>query len=162
MKRLPVVLSFATVFGCGVVCGTFLQRELPVAQAAQQEIGVEEISSDTLTAYQKFRKACGDLEDSLVAESLNVRATEDTNFFALSVGGVDAIRDLEEGRGVDPETFASLYADRASPEITQHLDTDDLGRIRYKGTVVRMYSKERLRDVFQRRDQIAIRAARGN
>jgi hypothetical protein len=161
MKRLPVVLSFAVVFGCGFLCGTFRAVDPTTAQA-QEELGVEEISNDTLIAYLKFRKGCIDLGDSLAAEDLNIPATEDINFFALSVGGIDAVRDLEEGRGVDPETFAAIYADRASPEVTQHFDVDDLGRVRYKGTVVRMYSKARLREIFQRRDQITIRAARNN
>jgi hypothetical protein len=161
MKSLSVVLTFAAIFGCGYLCGSF-QGLQPESAAAQEQIGVEEISNDTLIAYLKFRKACSDLGDSLTAESLNVPATEDVNYFALSVGGLDAIRDLEEGRGVDPETFAAIYADRANPSITQHLDTDDLGRVRYKGTVVRMYSRERLREIFQRRDQIVIRASRND
>jgi len=161
MRRLTAVVSLAVVFAAGYIFGHLGAVE-PRTAAAQEQLGVEEISNDTLISYVKFRKGCRDLLDSLNAESLNVSATEDINYFALSVGGVDAVRDLEEGRGVDPETFASIYADRASPEVTQHLDTDDLGRVRYKGTVVRMYSRERLREVFQRRDQITIRSSRNN
>lgn len=78
----------------------------------------------------------------------------------LSVAGIDAVRDLEEGRGVDPETFAAIYADRATPEVTQNIDTDADGRKRYKGTVIRLYSKERLKEIFQRRDAVEIRGKR--
>lgn len=162
MKRLPRILLFAVVFGCGLLSGLLMRDTTPRAQAARQQVGVDEVSADTLVSYQKFRKASTDLSDSLNAESLNVKATEDLNYFAMSVGGIDAVKDLEEGRGVDPETFAAIYADRASPEVTQHIDTDELGRMRYKGTVIRIYSRQRLREVFQRRDQIGIRASRND
>lgn len=160
MIRVGKFLAGAAVFGCGYVCGTFDAVDATGLQAVQEQKPVESISNDTLMAYQKFRKGSNDLSDSLTGESLNVSAVEGLNFFALSVGGIDAVRDLEEGRGVDPETFAAIYADRATPEVTQHIDTDAEGRKRYKGTIVRMYSKERLKEVFQRRDQVEIRGRR--
>ncbi len=160
MLRNCKMLAGAMVFGFGYLCGTWNAGMPQNLSAVQQQKPVEEISSDTLTAYQKFRKGSNDLSDSLAGESLQVSAVEGLNFFALSVGGIDAVRDLEEGRGVDPETLAAIYADRASPEISQHVDTDPQGRRRYKGTVIRMYSKERLKEVFQRRDQMEIRGAR--
>ena len=113
-----------------------------------------------MLAYQRFIKGSNELSDSLASESLNTLAVEGRNFFALSVGGVDALRDLEEGRGVDPETFAAIYADRATPDVTQHIDTDPEGRKRYKKNVIRMYSKERLREVFRLRDEMEIRSRR--
>ena len=82
------------------------------------------------------------------------------------------MRDLEEGRGVDPETFAALYAfedqelgatgkterifKRFGVDVSQHLDSDDHGRIRYKGKVVQMYSTDRLNQLFKRRDELQI------
>ena len=111
-------------------------------------------------AYVKFFRAADKLEQSLIAESLMTAVVQGTNFFAISVGGVDAVLDLEEGQGVDPETFATIYAGRASGKILPFLDQDSAGRWRYKGTIIRMYSRERLREVFQRRDQMEIRARR--
>ena len=90
----------------------------------------------------------------------------------MSVGGIDVVRDLEEGRGVDPETFAALYAfeDQELPgtgrkervfkrfgvDVSQYLDTDENGRIRYKKKVVQLYSTERLNQLFNRRDELQI------
>lgn len=160
MLKSGKLIAGLAVFGVGYVFGNFQGAETVRLQAVQEQSGVENISNETLQAYQKFRKGCYDLSDSLKGESLNVSAVEGVNFFALSVGGVDAVRDLEEGRGVDPETFAAIYADRANPEVTKNITTDSDGRKRYKDTIVRMYSKERLKEVFQRRDQIEIRGKR--
>ncbi len=162
MKRFGKLLAGSAVFAFGYTCGIFQAGSPADLQAVAQPDRkiVEAVSNETLEAYVKFRKGGSDLADSLRAESLNTVAVEGINFFALSVGGVDAVRDLEEGRGVDPETFAAIYADRASTEVTQHVDTDAEGRKRYKGAIVRMYSKERLREIFQRRDQIEIRSKR--
>ena len=67
----------------------------------------------------------------LSAEQRHRSATEGENYFALSVGGIDSVQQLEEGRGVDPETYAAIYAERALPDVAEHLETDDNGRIRY-------------------------------
>src|SRR5580704_19317802 len=73
------------------------------------------------------------------------------NAFATSVGGVDAMADLESGQGVDPETFAGLYAGQALPEVAEHLAHDAQGRVTYKSRVVRLYSPTRLRQLFAAR-----------
>ena len=78
------------------------------------------------------------------------------------MGGVNAEQDLEEGRGVDPETFAALYADMATPKIAEHLDYDEQGRLRYKKNVIRIYSKERLRTLFNQKDQLDVRSETAN
>lgn len=160
MKRLNVLAATTLIFGAGYVCGQMQVGEPELARAVVQEEGVDSISNETLTNYQKFRKAATDLQASLQGENLNVGATEDPNFFALSVGGIDAVRDLEEGRGVDPETFAAIYADRVTTEVRAALDTDADGRIRYKGTVIRLYSKDKLNEIFNRRKQVDLRASR--
>lgn len=154
------LIAGLAVFAVGYVFGSFHGSPSSPLKAVQEATAVENISNETLQAYQKFRKGSYDLADSLKGESLNVTAVEGVNFFALSVGGVDAVRDLEEGRGVDPETFAAIYADRASPEVTRDITTDSEGRKRYKDTIIRMYSRERLKEIFQRRDQIEIRGKR--
>lgn len=160
MSQFGRIVAGLTLFASGYTLGLFRAAEPQRVIADQQETGAEKVTDDTLLAYQRFIKGSNELSDSLASESLNTLAVEGRNFFALSVGGVDALRDLEEGRGVDPETFAAIYADRATPDVTQHIDTDAEGRKRYKKTVIRMYSKERLRDVFRRRDQMDIRSRR--
>ena len=71
------------------------------------------------------------------------------------MGGLDATKDLEDGRGVDPETFASLYAGRASDAIEPHIAVDDQGRLTYKGKLIRMYSRDRLNSAFTVREKIS-------
>lgn len=81
-------------------------------------------------------------------------AIEDPNAFAVLAGGVDAIADLESGRGVDPVTFAGLYADRAVEEVKNELSHDAEGRLLYKNKLVRMYSIGRLKRMYALRAQV--------
>ncbi|MFP6701097.1 MAG: hypothetical protein VB861_05085, partial [Planctomycetaceae bacterium] len=78
-------------------------------------------------------------------------ATRGLNLFAVSVGGLDVKGDLEKGRGVDPETFAALYAGLETKEIEDHIDRDSQGRVTYKGKVVQMYPVRRLTQLFNER-----------
>ena len=57
--------------------------------------------------------------------------------------------------GVDPETFAALYAGLASPEVRQSLARDAQGRLTYKNKVIRMYPIARLKQAFLERDRLA-------
>lgn len=113
---------------------------------------------EVLTAYRNVTKSMRELNSLLSAGGQNTTVSSGLNFFAVSVGGVNAEQDLEEGRGVDPETFAALYADLASPKIAEHLDYDELGRLRYKKNVIRLYSRDRLRALFHERDRLDVRA----
>lgn len=170
MRRTPVIVIGLTLFAAGFVCG-HLDFALPSTVRATQEDPVK-FSNDALAAYAKTRKAVSDLNDTFIAAGLSTTATSDINYFSVSVGGIDVQRDLEEGRGVDPETFAALYAfedqelgatgkkervfKRFGVDVSQHLDSDEHGRIRYKKKVVQMYSTERLNLLFERRDQLQI------
>ena len=78
-------------------------------------------------------------------------ATKGLNAFAVSCGGVNALDDLEAGNGVDPETFAGLYAGLAKPDVAAQLGRDDQGRITYKNKIVRMYPVSRLKKLFATR-----------
>jgi hypothetical protein len=68
---------------------------------------------------------------------------------------LNASRDAAEaamaGRGVDPETFAGLYAGLAVDEVASELAHDDEGRLTYKGKLVRMYPISRLKRLFAQR-----------
>lgn len=154
MRSIGKLFASAALFGTGYLMGTWDSASPKPLTAVQQSTGAEDVTNDTLLSYQRFIKGSNELSDSLAAESLNTVAIEGSNFFALSVGGVDALRDLEEGRGVDPETFAAIYAGRASQQVTEHITTDDSGRKLYKGSIIRLYSRERLEEIFQRRDQM--------
>ena len=170
MRRTAALFSGVALFAAGFVCGQ-LDSGLPTLLTAQQDEAAQ-LTPDALVAYQKARKAVSDLNDTFIAAGFSTAAASDVNYFSVSVGGIDVMRDLEEGRGVDPETFAALYAfedqelgatgkserifKRFGVDVSQHLDSDDHGRIRYKGKVVQMYSTERLNQLFKRRDELTI------
>jgi len=54
------------------------------------------------------------------------------------------MEDLQSGQGVDPESFAAIYAKQVKPELQAALTTDDQGRILYNDQLVRLYSRSRL------------------
>lgn len=141
-----------------MLCVVPLMATLPKA-SADSVIVFGDLTDDAVKSYGAFHRAAVDVEGFLTAIKFNRPAISTTNYFAISVGGVDAIQDLEEGRGVDPDTLGALYAGYALPEVARHLnlkferggkiriDAAD-GRLRYKGTVVRMYSPMKLRELY--------------
>ena len=121
---------------------------------------VSYLSTETKRTFARADRALKDLDGYLTALKFQKSAFIGTNYFGVSVGGIDAIRDLEEGRGVDPETLAALYSGFAIPVVAEHLNMKHVrndagqlelkivsvdGRLRYKGAVVRMYSPDTLR-----------------
>ena len=106
-------------------------------------------------AIAKAQSSLEELKTALTDENRYTTATKTLNVSSLMAGGVDAIGDLEAGRGVDPETFAALYAGQAADEIAAEIDKDEKGRLTYKGKVVRLYSITRLKQVYQARIKYA-------
>lgn len=157
MSKSSVVFGGAILFLSGVVTGTFF-LQAPHLVHAQEEPSATQYSKDLLDSYKRAYKAVRELNNLYVAGGESTSVFGGVNYFAASVGGVNAERDLEEGRGVDPETFAALYAELASPKVAQHLDYDEQGRMRYKKNVIRIYSRDRLKLLFQQRDQLEVRS----
>ena len=109
-------------------------------------------------ATQQIRTAYDSLEAAMVTlrqEGRYTPATRGVNSFAVIVGGVNALEDLETNRGVAPETFAGLYAGMATEAVAEHLSRDDQGRLTYKNKVVRMYPISRLKKLFADRAVVA-------
>ena len=157
MGRFKTVLSGLILFAAGYGTAT-LNGFAPVQIQATQDPPPDQFSVDVMKAYKKVSKAIKELNNLYVASGQSTAAFDGVNFFAASVGGINAERDLEEGRGVDPETFAAIYAGKASPKIKENLDADELGRLRYKKNVIRLYSQERLQMMFKQRAQLEIRS----
>lgn len=149
LGRLATGLALVAL---GVVIGQSGVSGVWVGSAsAQADDGAlpEELANEVRAVNRSLDSA----RDSLERQGRYVAATESTNSLMILSGGGDAIADLEEGNGVDPETFAALYAGEALPEVKEHLSVDDEGRLLYKGRLVRMYSKSRLKDLFTARRQ---------
>jgi hypothetical protein len=157
MRRFHAILSTVVVFALGYAIGSFQGHSPQPLRAVQDPVG-DQFSPDVLAAYKKANKGIQELNNLFIAGGQSTNAFGGLNYFAASVGGIDAERDLEEGRGVDPETFAALYADLASTKVSQHLDKDELGRLRYKKNVIRIYSRDKLKQLFDKRDQLADRS----
>ena len=108
-------------------------------------------SKEAMDKVKGANDALGSTMAMLQQEGAYVPAILGVNSFAVTVGGVNAVEDLETGRGVDPETFAGLYAGQAVAQVAEHLGKDDEGRVTYKNKVVRMYSISRLKALFAKR-----------
>ena len=152
MRPIRNCICLLAVFGLGVFFG---QNDW-IGSTEIQAQGVGGAASDDVTrevtaAYTALQNA----KSALAQEDRYTSATVPLNVSAIMSGGVDAIGDLESGRGVDPETFAALYAEQATDEIAAELEKDELGRLTYKGKVVRMYSVSRLKQMFQERLRFA-------
>jgi hypothetical protein len=150
MQRLGTSLVVLTLLGIGYFAGSvdLLTPAGLSAQGAAAPQGPSEDSVDKITSsFDTIKTAAA----SLKREGRYEPATRGVNMFAVSVGGLDVKGDLEKGRGVDPETFAALYAGLAATEIQEHIDKDSQGRVTYKGKVVQMYPIRRLTQLFKER-----------
>ncbi|WP_298863569.1 hypothetical protein [uncultured Gimesia sp.] len=148
MSRLNQVVIGLLLITVGYVLGTS-QSFQSTRLLAQQKSG-----TPTEETEDKIKGAVKQMLESQLAleeENFMTTATKGLNSFAVSCGGVNAMEDLENGNGVDPETFAALYADLAKPDVATHLGRDDQGRITYKNKIVRMYPVSRLKKMFATR-----------
>ncbi|WP_437201328.1 hypothetical protein [Planctomicrobium sp. SH664] len=140
MTRLRTIAFGSLMLGVGYLCGSDrLTFETHAADDRKVDVS-EENAKKIRAAYQKLEDAMEGLRGAGRYEAI----TKGANSFLILSGGGNAKEDLESGRGVDPETFAALYAGQALPEIKELLTTDDQGRILYNNEVVRIYSKSRL------------------
>lgn len=149
MRPICKTASILALVSLGYVLGTagvFAPRFL--GAQAPAEGGP---SAESLTKLKEAFAAIKGAAETLEQENLYVPATTTLNVFSVMAGGLNAVQDLEDGRGVDPETFAALYAGEAKPEVKEHLDFDEQGRLTYKGKVVRIYPKQRMKKIFQER-----------
>lgn len=141
----------------GVVCGLVAlgylwgRVDATVGLVAQAQESSALPSEETLKKIQTANDALKIAVDALKNESRYTLATRTLNSFAVMTGGVNAIDDLESGRGVDPETFAGLYSGDAADEVAQHLSKDEDGRLTYKNRVIRIYPVSRLQKLHAQR-----------
>jgi len=148
MPRLLRIGFVCGLLALGYVCGRVdALLTSPLTAQEQPALPSEETSKKILTANDALRGAM----DALKNESRYVPATKSMNVFGIMVGGVNAVDDLESGGGVDPETFAALYAGDATDEIAQHLSKDEDGRLTYKNRPIRIYPVSRLKKLYGQR-----------
>lgn len=159
MRRTTLMLCGLMTFGVGYMAGTShlsLSRTVAAFDDAPKGGDEPEISlaKETQTKIHDAKLTLQDAMDALESEGRYKSITDGVNGFLILSGGGDAMNDIESGQGVDPETFAALYAGQAIPEVADHLAKDDQGRLTYKGKTIRMYSQSRLERAYALRTRL--------
>ena len=152
-------------FGLGFLTWNFTSTAQaqadPAAKAADTSGEKVDISLGDAEKIKQADEAIAVAQTALVQDGRYVPAIRSPNAYAVLHGGVDAIAELESGRGVDPVTFAGLYKGDALDSVLPHLGRDTLGRLTYKGKLVRMYPVERMRELEATKTAILDLAAGG-
>ncbi len=140
----------------GYLLGSSGLLQSPPVQA-QVEAGADSINKDTKAKIKAAYEALVAAKEALTTDGLYKPATDPSviNAFAILSGGLNAMQDLESGQGVDPETFAALYADLAAKDLRPDFAKDAQGRLTYKNKLVRMYPILRIKQDFARRRELA-------
>lgn len=176
MRRFSVILSGLGFLLLGYLLGTagLLAPQSLLAEAEQKKSELpadEKTPADkpaeapaqvqpqgpsklTLEKIQIAYDALADAADALEKEGYYRAATKEVNVFAVLSGGVDAVNDLQSGNGVDPETFAAIYAGTIKPEVQELLQRDSSNHYTYDGKLVQMYPVSELRRRFIIRAQL--------
>ena len=148
MRRFRNLLGLLALIGLGYALGSTQALRLPLVFGQDGAGGPSDESRKKIEdANDKLKSAM----DSLRQEGLYKPVINGLNSYAVLAGGLDSRRDLEEGKGVDPETFAALYAGDAIDEIAVDISRDEEGRLTYKNKVVRIYPISRLKRIHQQR-----------
>ncbi len=142
------------------ISGVFQSPRVEAQQAPPQAADAPEVTGLNKDTQEKIKLAYDALvaaKEALANDGRYTPATEPDvlNVFGILTGGVDAVADLEAGRGVDPETFAALYSDLAAASLRQDIERDSEGRLTYKSKVIRMYPIAQLKQRFALRRQLA-------
>jgi hypothetical protein len=150
MQRGRQMIVMTAVLGLGYLLGSAQLIRLPSLLGQEGGGPSDEAQKKIQAAYDALRAA----QDALKQEGLHKPVTKSLNSYAVLAGGLDCERDLEEGKGVDPETFAALYAGDAVESIEPDLSRDEEGRLTYKNKVVRIYPISRLKRIHDYRQQL--------
>lgn len=141
MRNRASILCSLALLATGYVLGS-LNLLSPSLLWAQDEDAAAAtaipIPDDTLQKMNAARNALQTANEALIADGLMKPITKGINPVAILAGGVDA-RDLEAGLGVDPGTFAALYAGNATDEVAEKMGKDAEGRLTYNKRVIQMY-----------------------
>ena len=125
-------------------------RSRPAADAQAAQALTDETKAKIKAAADALKSAM----EALVVENRYASAIKGVNTFTVLTGGGNSEADLQSNVGVDPETFAGLYAGLASDSIVADLGRDPEGRLTYKGRVIRMYPISVIRSAYARRADI--------
>ena len=146
-----LLFFFFSLLAGGYLLGSadlFSPRPLSAQDDSAQPAG-NPISQDAQNKIAAARAALQEAQAALVAEGLYKPITKGLNPIAVLAGGVDAQKDLESGLGVDPGTFAALYAGLATDVVHEQLGRDAEGRLTYKKRLIQMYPISNIKKLYQ-------------
>jgi len=125
-------------------------------RGAGDSAAAQPLTEESKTKIKAAADALKAAMDSLQAEGKysEQQAVKGLNAFSILTGGNNSFKELESGGGVDPETFAALYAGLATDKVVVNLGRDAEGKLTYKGRVVRMYPISAIRAAYLRRAEV--------
>lgn len=159
MSRVSTVVGGCLLVAVGFVLGR-VDFSAPEANAQDvfgnenSKLGDFDISNETVDKIRLANDALTAAQESLRLEAKYKPATVGVNAFLILTGGGDVVGDLEQGQGIDPESFAALYAGQGTEEVKDHLSYDSEGRLTYKNQLVRMKSPHKLKSVYEYREEL--------
>jgi hypothetical protein len=121
---------------------------------AENAQAIQPLTDETKTKIKAAADALKAAMEALTAEGRYESAIKGVNSFSVLGGGGNSLADLKAGNGVDPETFAALYAGLATDQVVVDLGKDAEGRLTYKNRVIRMYPISAIRGAYARRAEI--------
>lgn len=150
MKRTGYTLSLLAIGYLIGTSGSLIPQDTiaqpPEINAGNSDQAEITLSNEAIEQIQTAHEALSQVMETMSLEGKYTSATEGVNSYLILTGGGNAIEDLEQGTGVDPVTFASLYAGLATQEIVDELSWDESNRLMYKNKLVRIYSVEKLKN----------------
>ncbi|MEZ6044638.1 MAG: hypothetical protein R3C11_03455 [Planctomycetaceae bacterium] len=144
MHQKKLILGILLIVS-GYVLGLAQQAWIESAQA-QEDSGV---AAETILKVRSAYSTLFDARKDLIAEGRHEVSLRVVNTLAVGAGGTESLKDLERGTGVDPFTYGALYAGFAEPAIASEISLDDSGRLMYRNKVVRLYSPERMKQLYK-------------
>ncbi len=147
------LVTAGAVFGLSATApfGAVTAQDAAPAGGAAVTVDISEANAEKI---KQANDSLATAQAALIQDGSYREAIGGLNPYAVLAGGVDAITDLESGRGVDPITFAGLHTGLAIDEVTPHLAFDANGRLTYKGKLVRMYPPERMKQLLDRQQAV--------
>lgn len=150
IKRIGYTFSLLSIGYLLGISGSLIPQTSRAQPAVtvddKDEVKVEiKLSNEAIKGIQSAHESLTQAMETLKLEGLYTPATEGVNSYLVLTGGGNAIEDLKQGTGVDPVTFAALYAGMATEEINDDLSWDESGRLMYKNKLIRIYSVEELK-----------------
>ena len=128
-----------------------LQAQSGLSKKEDFNIYSLDLSKETLEKIKSANDALIAAMEALKNEGKYAAASDIPNATLILSGGGNSLQDLENGLGVDPETYCLLYANLGAVEILDKLTTDDQGRLLYNNKVVKLLSPEKMKSVGARR-----------